>query len=213
MAEVKRKLKTTLSTWNLTQGVIPGIDNWKTVFGSEMINLLIRYLLPRFRPHMAEFEVNPRDQDLALLEDVLQWASFFSLETMAEFIKTDFFPKWHESLYVWLTTPSVNYDEVGQWYQWWKSAFEEQVSAEFNERPPISLEWQKGLELMLQASELGPTGTAELPRPQVFDTKNQDPANGTRKKKNLSSTKEDSPTPKYQNLSDPVPSFKDIVDV
>ena len=177
MSDAKRKFKTILSTWNLSQGLIPGLENWKTVFQPDLSNMLVRYLLPRFRPHLANFEVNPREQDetFAILEDVLQWGSFFSPSTMAELIKSEFFPKWHQSLYIWLTTPSANYDEVGQWYQWWKSVFDERLSPDFNELPTIAAEWQQGLESMLEAAELDPEAVTQLAPPKLATTQDKAP--------------------------------------
>ena len=167
MADVKRKFKTILSTWNLSQGLIPGLENWRSIFQSELSNMLVRYLLPRFRPHLADFEVNPRQQDetFEILEDILQWAPFFSINTMADILKSEFFPKWHQSLYLWLTTPGVRYNEVSEWYTWWKGIFEERISAEFNDLRSIMAEWETGLQFMFQASEIGPEAASELPPP------------------------------------------------
>ena len=169
MSDVKRKFKSVLSTWNLSQGLISGLDKWKSIFQSDLSSMLIRYLLPRFRPHLANFEVNPREQDetFAIIEDVLQWGPFLPPSAMAELIKSEFFPKWHQSLYIWLTTPGVSYDEVGQWYQWWKSVFEDRLLPAFNELPSIATEWQQGLEAMLEAAELGPEAASQLPPPKL----------------------------------------------
>lgn len=210
LAEVKRKLKSVLTSWNLSQGLIPGLDKWGSIFGSDLSNLLIRYLLPRFRPHLFNFDVNPRDQDMTALEDILQWSPFFSQQIMAEFLRTDFFPKWHQSLYTWLTTASVNYDEVGQWYQWWRSVFEDQYSQEFNTKPPMSEEWEKGLQLMLSASELGPiAAAAQLPPPGLpSQSKVREPEAG----KGCASGNAPSPAPQLKNLSDAVTSYKDLVE-
>ena len=175
LSDVKRKFKSLLTSWDLTQGLVPGIGNWQSIFQSDLTGMLIRYLLPRFRPHLAEFEVDPGDQQLAKLEDVLQWSPFFQLSTMAELVKSEFFPKWHQCLYLWLTSPSVNYDEVGQWYHWWKTeVFETRLSTEFNELPSIAIEWKRGLESMLEAAELGPEAAAHLPPPVELNVQNGD---------------------------------------
>ena len=167
LSDVKRKFKRIVSTWNLSRGLIPGLESWKSIFRSELSGLLMRYLLPRFRPHLADFEVNPGGQVMEKLEDVLQWSPFFPLSTIAELVKSEFFPKWHHTLYIWLTSPSVNYDEVGQWYQWWKAQFEMRLSPDFNELHSIASEWQHGLESMLEAAELGPGAATQLPPPMT----------------------------------------------
>ena len=212
MSDVKRKFKAILSTWNLSQGLVPGLDNWKSIFQSDLSSMLVRYLLPRFRPHLAEFEVNPREQDetFAIIEDVLQWGPLFSLSAMAELIKSEFFPKWHQSLYIWLTTPSVNYDEVGQWYQWWKSVFEERLSPGFNELPLIAAEWQRGLESMLEAAELGPEAATKLPPPELLTALEKAPVpmqkNGNRHLEAVSAAKP------AKLLTEMPTTFKDVLE-
>lgn len=165
ISDVKRKFKTLLSTWDLSAGLLPGLDNWRSILHIELPNMLIRYLLPRFRLHLSEFAVDPSDQDLTLLEDFLQWAPFFSLSTVAEVIRSEFFPKWHQTLYMWLTSSGVSYDEVGEWYQWWKSVFQERLPEEFNRLPTIAVEWDQGLQMMSVASEMGPEAATHLPPP------------------------------------------------
>ena len=207
MAEVKRKLKSILSSWNLAQGLIPGLEKWKSVLGNELDSLLLKHLLPRFRPHLADFDVNPRDQEMEMLEDVLRWSPFFSPGVMAEFLRSDFFPKWHTSLYAWLASPEVNYDEVSQWYQWWKSVFEERFSADFNTRPPMSTEWERGLQFMLQASEIGPAATANLPAAlSTHDGLHES------SRKPQPETEAYSLTSKAQNTKETPTSFKDVVE-
>ena len=212
MSDVKRKFKAILSTWNLSQGLVPGLDKWNSVLGSDLSNMLVRYLLPRFRPHLAVFEVNPRDQDetFAIIEDVLQWGPYFSLPTMAELIKSEFFPKWHQSLYIWLTTPSVNYDEVGQWYQWWKSVFEERLSPDFNELPIIAAEWQHGLESMLEAAELGPEAATQLALPKLPTTQ-ESAADSASKNGKLHPEAMSTPTP-VKLMKEMPTTFKDVLE-
>ena len=212
MSDVKRKFKTVLTSWDLSQGLIPGLDKWKSIFQSDLSSMLVRYLLPRFRPHLAEFEVNPREQDetFGILEDILQWAPFFSLFTMAELIKSEFFPKWHQSLYIWLTTPYVNYDEVGQWYQWWKSVFEERLSAGINELPNIAAEWERGLHLMMEASELGPEAATELAPP--VDAAARVKQAGLGQKNGLPSTPQVAPVSKPSAILEMPTTFKDVLE-
>ena len=175
LSDVKRKFKSLFTTWDLTQGLIPGLKSWEPIFQSDLTALLVRYLLPRFRPHLAEFEVDPGDQQLEKLEDVLQWSRFFPSTTMAELVRSEFFPKWHQCLYIWLTSPSVNYDEVGQWYQWWKTEiFEKRLPEGFNELPLIANEWEQGLQSMLEAAELGLDAASRLPPPKDSNARNGD---------------------------------------
>lgn len=147
LADVKRKLKSVLSTWDLGGGVLPGLDRWRSVFQSELNSMLIRHILPRQALHLAEnFIVDPSDQDLTPLEDVLKWKDHFHLSTMAQLLTAGFFPKWHHTLYLWLTSETPSYEEIQRWYQWWKQELEERLPAGFNDL--VANEWDKGLETL-----------------------------------------------------------------
>lgn len=156
LSEVKRKFKSVLSSWNLSASVPVGLEEWRTVLQSELSSMLVRYLLPRLALHLStNLIIDPRDQDLTPLEDVLRWAPFFPLDTMAHLLIAEFFPKWHQTLYVWLTYEGVNYTDVKNWYSWWKEeVLGQALSAGFNELPSVTGEWNKGLETMSQALDL-----------------------------------------------------------
>ena len=168
LSEVKRKFKSVLSTWNLSSSVPVGLEEWRTVLQSELSSMLVRHLLPRLALHLStNLIIDPRDQDLTPLEDVLRWAPFFPLDTMAHLLVAEFFPKWHQTLYVWLTYEGVNYTDVKDWYSWWKEqVLGKALSADFNGLSSIASEWNKGLETMSQALDLLEKGmdvSAHLP--------------------------------------------------
>ena len=172
LSEVKRKFKSVLSTWNLSSPVPAGLDEWRTVLQSELSSMLVRNLLPRLSAHLStNFIIDPSDQDLTPLEDVLRWAPFFSLDTMAHLLIAEVFPKWHQTLYVWLTYEGVNYTDVKNWYSWWKEeVLGKALSAGFNELPSIAGEWNKGLETMSEALDLLENGmdvSTHLPAPSL----------------------------------------------
>ena len=171
LSDVKRKLKSALSTWDLSGGVLPGLSNWRSIFHSDLSSLLVRHLLPRLASHLAEsFEINPPDQDLSPLEDVLRWTPHFPLPTLAQLFVAEFFPKWHHTLYLWLTSEAPNYGEVNQWYQWWKQELEDRLPQGFNELPIIDAQWQKGvatLNIALDALEEGLDVSSALAPPSA----------------------------------------------
>lgn len=161
LADVKRKFRVVIDSWNLSKGVFEGLQNWKEVFRGELDNVLIRHLLPRLASHMQEnFDVDPQDQDLTALEQVLLWKDFFKPSTMGQLLIAEFFPKWHNILYIWLTS-EPNYEEIWQWFTWWKT----QIPEEFNIIQAVASEWEKGLEMINQALDLGDLAKTELPPP------------------------------------------------
>ena len=157
LADVKRKLKSVLSSWNLSTGVLPGLDSWAQVFHSDLSSMLVRHLLPRLALYLSEnLTIDPSDQDLTPLEKVLAWKSYFSPNTMSQLFVAEFFQKWHETLYIWLTSQAANFEEISQWYQWWKETLETEAhddrrDNDFNEAPEIANEWTKGVEAINRA--------------------------------------------------------------
>lgn len=164
LADVKRKFKSILATWDLTVGTIPGLDSWRSVLHSELSALLVRNLLPRLATHLSQnLIIDPADQDLDPLTQALQWNSFFSLSTTAQLLAAEFFPKWHQTLHLWLTA-SPNYDEIREWYLWWKAQLHA-LAPGINDLPVIDAEWTRGLDTIALALDLGPAAASQLPPP------------------------------------------------
>lgn len=166
LADVKRKLKSVFATLDLAAGILPEIRSWETVLSSELPALLLRHLLPRLASHLSSnLLIDPSDQDLDPLAQVLQWAPFFSLNTTAHLLVAEFFPKWHHTLYSWLTA-APNYDEIREWYQWWKDQLHHHIP-DINDHPTIAAEWTEGLETINLALTLGPNAASKLPPPRA----------------------------------------------
>ena len=165
LSDIKRKFKALLSSWDLTSGVLPGLDEWRSVLQSDLSNMLVRHLLPRLALHLSEsFVVDPSDQDLTPLEDVLKWKRFFSLDVIAHLLRVEFFSKWHQTLHVWLTN-DPNYEEISEWIQWWKEQLEESLGVGLYDLPDIASEWNQGLEMIDHALNLGSDAATQLPAP------------------------------------------------
>lgn len=161
LSDAKRKFRVALDTWDLHQGLISGVELWRDALGSEFDASLRNHLLPRLGRHLREdFEVNPQDQDLTALENVLKWKDFFKPNVLGLLLVAEFFPKWHNILYIWLTN-DPNYEEVGEWFSWWRT----QIPPEINELTIVDDEWKKGLQTMDLASRLGDRAAAELRPP------------------------------------------------
>ena len=164
LADVKRKLKTTVSTWDLTAGIPPGLESWQSVLQNELPPILLRHLLPRLAAHLSEnLIIDPSDQDLGPLSDVLQWSPFFASSTIAHLLVAEYFPKWHQTLYLWLTA-SPNYEEIRDWFQWWKEQLH-LLSPGINEFLAVAAEWTRGLETISLALDLGLEAASQLPPP------------------------------------------------
>lgn len=164
MSEVNRKLRVVFDSWDLNQGLLPGISEWSGPLGSSLLHNLVKHLLPRLAKHMAKhFEVNPADQDLTPLEKVMVWTNLFPDRAMSQLLVVEFFPKWLNTLHQWLTIDAPNYVEIAEWYEWWK----EQVPGPLNEMRAVVDMWRKGLTMMTTALSLGEKGKQNIPLPEA----------------------------------------------
>jgi tuftelin-interacting protein 11 len=164
LADVKRKLRHVMDGWDISSGVLSGLSEWRNLLTTELDHLLIRHLLPRMALHLStNLEIDPSDQDLTPLEDVLKWQPFLKPEIFARLLVAEFFPKWLSTLHLWLTTPEASLEEIGQWVAWWKQQIPERISAQ----PDVQKEWLKGNQMLHSAMDLLDAGVSlsALPPP------------------------------------------------
>jgi tuftelin-interacting protein 11 len=95
------------------------------------------------------------------LESVLEWFNIIRPSIFSQILESEFFPKWLDVLHIWLIQPKVNYEEVTQWYSFWKVSFPEDVQ----NLSGVSRGFTRGLQLMNTAIELGPNAPTQLARP------------------------------------------------
>ena len=170
IAELKRKFRAILATYNLSLGPPPFLTPWQSVLKSQLDNLFLRTVLPRLATHLSNYLIiDPSEQDLSPYTTVIAWAPFFKPSTIAQLLVQELFPKWHTTLHQWLisTNPQPDYEEIGQWFLWWK----EQLPSDINTIPSVEEEWTKGLQTINLALELGPNATTPLPPPAAGPTK------------------------------------------
>ncbi|KAF3481410.1 RNA-binding protein [Arthroderma uncinatum] len=208
LSDAKRKFRVLLDTWDLSRGLVPGIELWKDVLGTEFDKALQNHILPRLARHLREnFDVNPQDQDLTAFEDVMKWKPFFKPTVIGLLLSAEFFPKWHAILHLWLTS-DPNYDEVGQWFSWWKS----QIPDEINAVPEVEEEWSRGLETINLALDLGDKAKTDLPPPAPSASHPVHQKHGHGKHRDKHATPANGKPAKPQKVQVEEPTFKDIVE-
>lgn len=202
LADVKRKFRVVLDSWDPAEGIIEGLPRWKAIFREEFDQLLIRHVLPRLAMILRhDLEINPAEQDMGPLKLVLQWQSLFPSKAVAQLLLAEFFPKWLDMLHHWLTS-EPNYEEVAQWFGWWK----EQIPAELSEQKPVAEAWEKGLKMINEALDLGDKAATDLPRPTTVETKSQEAKGSTGASREVPSARLSS-----AHLPDAA-TFKDVVE-
>ena len=98
------------------------------------------------------------------LQRVLAWSSMVRPSVLSQLLETEFFPKWLDVLHIWLIQPKVSFEEVAQWYSFWKGTFPDEV----RELPGVSRGFTRGLQLMNKAIELGPDAPTKLVKPDFL---------------------------------------------
>lgn len=124
--------------------------------------MLLKYVVPKLGSRLREdFRVNPRQQDMQPLQDVMSWEELLRPSILSQILEKEFFPKWLDVLHIWLIQPNPSFEEVSRWYSFWKGTFSENMQS----MPGIAQGFTRGLQLMNKALELGPDAPTRLPRP------------------------------------------------
>ena len=68
---------------------------------SDWDAMLLKYIVPKLGSRLREdFRVNPRQQDMQPLQDVLAWEKLLRLSILSQILEKEFFPKWLDVLYI-----------------------------------------------------------------------------------------------------------------
>lgn len=171
VADVKRKFRQLIDVWDFDRGVIPGLKQWKEVLrprgGSDQWGpLVMNHLLPSMARYMRKnFRVDPGDQEpyMDMLEGLFKWLEVIRPPMVGEVIVAEVFPMWHDALYQWLLLDTANYEQIGQWFEWWQdSVFPEEIKS----LPSITAEFEKGMKMIERALDLGDRAKTELKAPE-----------------------------------------------
>lgn len=149
--------------------------------------MLLKYIVPKISAVLRdEFRVNPRNQDMNPLLRTFAWSDILRPSVLGQILEKEFFPKWLDVLYTWLVQPNVNFEEVAQWYQFWKGSFPDDVRM----LPAVEQGFTRGLRLINEALELGKDAPAKLLKPSHSDRPPETAPSGRPPKPSTSRAKE-----------------------
>jgi tuftelin-interacting protein 11 len=169
VSDVKRKFRHLTDAWDFRRGVIPGLQQWRSVLrpdghSDQWTPLIQNHVLPNLANYLrANFQVAPQDQEpfMIYLNNTLLWKDILGARDMGQLLVDVMFPMWHNVLHQWLTLDGVNYLEIRDWFDFWRSI----IPADINTVPNVKAEWQKGNDMINLALDLGPNAKSRLPLP------------------------------------------------
>ncbi|CCG83659.1 putative G-patch domain protein [Taphrina deformans PYCC 5710] len=198
---VKRKFNLVLSQWKPEDGLIRDLHDWTEIIGpSEIQDLLAKQVLPKLADALRHrLVINPSDQKLEALTNVLIWRHNFAPMIMADLLKDELFPKWIQMLYDWLRN-NPNLEEVSEWYEWWQN----EIPDDLRDLEPVRDAFSHALRMMEITLD---RGTEYLERPAVGPRKPLDHKRFLAGKTNIAFTKQ------YTSAQEePDITFKDVLD-
>jgi tuftelin-interacting protein 11 len=169
VSDVKRKFRHLIDAWDFRRGVIPGLQQWRSVLrpdghSDQWTPLIRNHVVPRLATYLrTNFQVAPQDQEpfMMYLEKTLLWKNILELRDMGQLLVDVIFPMWHSVLHQWLTLDGVNYLEIRDWFDFWRSVIPDDINAV----PSVKAEWKRGSDMINMALDLGADAKSRLPPP------------------------------------------------
>jgi tuftelin-interacting protein 11 len=133
-------------------------------------SVILKYVVPKLGATLRnDFQVNPRSQEMEPLERVFEWVDLINPTVFSQILETEFFPKWLDTVHLWLTHSAVNTSEVAEWFEFWK---EKTVFVKVAHMPGVQAGFRRGVQLMAEAMDLGPEAPTKLVRPDFRAERN-----------------------------------------
>jgi len=142
---IRHKLSNALTNWHPSDGSAKLIlEPWKGVFSAGAMEAFLNInIVPKLVIALQSLIINPHQQCLDVWHWVMSWQEMLSTTVMASMLEKNFFPRWLNVLYNWLSNGS-NLDEVSKWYSGWKSM----LSSPLLDHPSIKDGLKRALDIM-----------------------------------------------------------------
>ncbi|XP_054159386.1 tuftelin-interacting protein 11-like [Oppia nitens] len=142
---IRHKLAQALINWHPSDSSAKLIlEPWKGVFSyGSMEGFLNTNIVPKLELALQSLIINPHQQCLDIWHWIMSWQEMLSTTMMAAILDKNFFPRWLNVLYNWLTN-KANLDEVSKWYTGWKSM----LSPQLLDHPIVKDSLRRALDIM-----------------------------------------------------------------
>lgn len=165
---IMNKLSVALVSWtpsDISARLI--ILPWCGIFSNdEFKSFLLQNVVPKLQISLSDLIINPLQQNLDCFNQVWEWNEILSRVcgdgTMAQILNKFFFPKWIQTLVIWLNQ-NPNLEQVSRWYSGWKSRFSEAML----QQNVIKEHFRRALELMHRSVSAGSGIQIPTPTPII----------------------------------------------
>ncbi|XP_070168890.1 septin interacting protein 1 [Polyergus mexicanus] len=146
---IRRKLGSALGSWHPSdRSARLMLQPWAEVFTKgDMEAFLVKNIVPKLRTALTQFVIYPHQQHMDPWNSVYEWKELIPVHIMASLLNKFFFPKWLQTLALWLDH-SPNYDQIINWFMGWKSMLSDKLLAE----PVIKDYFNKALDMIERAA-------------------------------------------------------------
>lgn len=160
---IREKLGNALQAWvPHDRSARAMLTPWKGAFGEgEMTSFLLKHIIPKLQITLSELIINPLQQDLELWNQVWEWHEIIPTLLMAQLLDKFFFPKWMQTLVIWLNQ-APNLDQISRWYTGWKNLLTDDIL----QQTAIKEHFRRALELMHRATG-APSESSTPPPPTI----------------------------------------------
>lgn len=131
VALVRRRLTREYDRWNPEVTVQKtDISFWMQALPEPESKLFMaRAILPKLSRYLEKrLLIDPSNQDIDPLMLILDYEDVVEPDFMADVLRTGLFKKLRSALHAWMTSPDVDFVEVSEWYEAWKSIIPEGLS-------------------------------------------------------------------------------------
>lgn len=164
VSETRRKWRSVLSAWHVSQGIPAHLEAWRGIYSTkEWDALLLERIVPSIsRALRTQFRVDPSQQDMQVLEQVLAWAGVLRDSVLSRLLHVELGTPWLRVLHAWITQPDADLREIAAWYEFWRSWFPPPVAR----LPGLSHMFMQGLRHINAALDRG-ADRVHMPAPVV----------------------------------------------
>lgn len=161
---IMEKLSAALLAWSPSDRSARAIIlPWKGVFDNNIFqNFLLANIIPKLQITLAELVINPLQQDLDKFNQVYEWSDIITSvcgdATMAQMLHKFFFPKWIQTLVIWLNQ-NPNLEQVSRWYLGWKSRLSDGIL----QQNVVKEHFRAALQLMHNSTETSLPSNLQIP--------------------------------------------------